>query len=246
MKVMRIFLAFAIAFGSPIFVAAQELHVPSTPTNYVTDRVSALDAQNKSRLEAELRDYAKATGNEVIIYITGSTGGVPLEDWTAQTAHAWKIGHAKKDNGAVLFLFVKDHRVRIEVGYGLESALTDADSKRIIDDDIVPRMRKGDTDAAVTSGVNGVLHQISPDYKMPDTTSPSAKADDDNKLDLKTILIAIAALGVFILFWFAGSSGDSDYRSDGSSGSGGGGDSGGGDSSSDGGDFGGGGASGSW
>ena len=59
---------------------------------------------------------------------------MPLETYTAQSAHEWKIGRKGHDDGAVLFLFMRDHKVRIEVGYGLEGSLTDADSKRIIDD----------------------------------------------------------------------------------------------------------------
>ena len=99
------------------------------------------------------------------MWIGQSTGDVPLETWTGQTADRWKIGRHGHDDGAVLFLFMQDHKVRIEVGYGLESALPDADAHRIIADDIVPRMKAGDTDGAVSSGVAAMLTTIAPSYK---------------------------------------------------------------------------------
>ena len=97
----------------------------------------------------------------MIVWIGQTTGDVPLETWTGETADHWKIGHRGRDDGAVLFLFIADHKIRIEVGYGLESALTDADSYRIINEVIRPRMRSGDVDGAVSSGVAAMLTTIS-------------------------------------------------------------------------------------
>ena len=78
-----------------------------------------------------------------------------METWTGETADHWKIGRRGHDDGAVLFIFMQDHKVRIEVGYGLESSLTDADSHRIIQDVIVPRMKAGDVDDAVVERRRG-------------------------------------------------------------------------------------------
>lgn len=139
--------------------------VPPTPSHFVTDSGGALSQDAKTALESELAAYQKATGHQIIVWIGDTTGNVPLETWTGDSAHQWKIGRHGHDDGAVLFLFMKDHRVRIEVGYGLESSLTDADASRIIQDDITPRMRSGNVDEAVSSGVAAMLTTITPSYK---------------------------------------------------------------------------------
>jgi uncharacterized protein len=157
-------------------ILAAGLTVPPTPTHYVTDTVGALSAATQTTLENKLRAFDTKTGDQVIVWIGSTTGTTPLEEWTAQTGETWKIGHKGKDNGAILFLFMRDHKVRIEVGYGLEPTLTDAQSARIIDQTILPAMRRGDVDAAVTGGVNGIFAVIDPTYAAPPSAPVSENA----------------------------------------------------------------------
>lgn len=253
MKASHIILAFAFVLGVPLAAgAAAEFPVPPVPTHYVTDGGAALGAGERTKLETTLRKYEKATGNQVIVYIGDTTGDVPLEDWTATTADTWKIGQKKLDNGAVLFLFTKDKRVRIEVGYGLESALTDADSKRIIDTQIVPRMKAGDIDDAIGDGVSGMIHTISPSYAIPPPSHPPEETGDSSSgADDPTFwfsFIFIAFIFVYAFFFQRGKRGKGGYWSGGGflGGSSGGGFGGGGGFSAGGGGFGGGGASGGW
>jgi uncharacterized protein len=135
-------------------------------------------------LEDELESFEAKTGHHVVVYIGGTTGGVPLETWTARTAQSWAVGEKGKDDGAVLFLFMQDHKVRIEVGYGLESTLTDARAARIIADTIVPAMKRGDDDDAVTDGASAMLAAIDPTYQ----TLPSAVAGDAGNSVVDTVL----------------------------------------------------------
>ena len=134
--------------------------VPPAPKHHVTDTVSILGSSTQAKIENELSDFEKKTGDQVIVWIGDTTGDTPLEQWTVQAAQTWKIGHKGKDNGAVLFVFRKDRKARIEVGYGLESVLTDAQSRRIIDDTIAPAMRAGNVDKAVQDGVDSMLRAI--------------------------------------------------------------------------------------
>ena len=246
--------------------------VPPTPDHFVTDTQSVLSPATRSALEQRLHAYEAKTGNQIIVFIGDTTGDVPLEEWTAQTAQTWKIGHAKHDNGAVLFVFMRDHRVRIEVGYGLESVLTDATTKRIIDTRIVPRMKAGNVDAAIQDGVSAMLAAASPGYAgaspMPDATTTSS----GDLPDWAVLFLILAAFGLFVVLpiaiiaivvsrkrrekfgkafhdmWFwnpAGGSGGGTFF--GGYGGGGGFSSGGGGGfSAGGGSFGGGGASGGW
>jgi uncharacterized protein len=201
----------------------------------------------------------------VIVWIGDTTGDVPLETWTGESAHQWHVGRRGKDDGAILFLFVSDHKVRIEAGYGLEGSLTDADASRIIRDDIVPRMKANDPNGAVSSGVAAMLTTITPSYAG--VTPPPAQENTAPPAVSGFVIAVIAFFGLLVLFFAfvifmlvvrkgtprakkeeKGSTFWSSGGSSGSSSSGGSDDfsSSDDDFSSGGGDFGGGGASGSW
>jgi uncharacterized protein len=170
--------------------------IPPTPDHFVTDNAGALSESTRSQLENELQAYERATGHQIIVYIGQTTGGVPLETWTGEAADHWKVGRKGRDDGAVLFLFMRDHRIRIEVGYGLESKLTDADASRIITDDITPKMRAGDPDAAVSAGVADMLTTVAPSYKLSQLQTPAPHSESTSRGN--TVFLA-----VFFLF-FAG------------------------------------------
>lgn len=245
----------------PAFAA--DFTVPPAPTHYVTDNAGALSSATRAAVDAELKAYEKATGHQVIVWIGDTTGDVPLETWTAQTAHQWHVGRRGKDDGAVLFMFTSDHKVRIEVGYGLEGSLTDADASRIIRDDIVPRMKANDPNGAVSSGVAAMLTTITPSYTG--VTPPPAQENTAPPTVSGFVMAMIGFFGLLMMFIAfvivmrivrKGTPAAKKERGFGFWSSGGGGWSSAGgsndssssddDFSSDGGDFGGGGASGSW
>jgi uncharacterized protein len=184
----------AVATAAPALAA--DFTIPPVPTTYVTDNAGALSAQARTAIENELRNYEKQTGHQIIVWIGQTTGNVPLETYTGETADHWKVGRKGYDDGAVLFLFMRDHKVRIEVGYGLEGKLTDADSFRIINDDIVPQMKSGNTDAAISSGVAAILKTVSPTYTASGLPSPAPSESSGS--DLTTGIVVI----VFVLFFF--------------------------------------------
>jgi uncharacterized protein len=177
---------------------AADFTVPPAPTHYVTDNAGALSSATQTSVDAELKAYEKATGHQVIVWIGDTTGGVPLETWTGETAHQWHVGRRGHDDGAILFLFMSDHKVRIEVGYGLEGSLTDADSSRIIRDDIVPRMKANDPDGAVSSGVAAMLTTITPSYGG--VTPPPAAEKVAPPVVTGAVISMFGLFGVFMLF----------------------------------------------
>jgi uncharacterized protein len=183
-----------VSCGTALAAAAAGFQAPPKPTAYVTDNADALSSDTRDSLEKELAAYEKATGHQVIVWIGDTTGDVPLETFTTETAHEWKVGRRGHDDGAILFLFMKDHKIRIEVGYGLEGSLTDADASRIIQDVIRPKMRAGDVDGAVSGGVAGMLKTITPSYAG--VTPPPTETE-------KTAPPAVAAI-IYIFFSFFG------------------------------------------
>jgi uncharacterized protein len=188
------FLAFAVPAG------AAEFAIPPTPDHYVTDNAGALSSATRTSLESELAAYERATGHQVIVWIGQSTGDVPLETWTGETAAHWKVGRRGHDDGAVLFIFMQDKKIRIEVGYGLEGALPDADAFRIIQDVVRPRMRSGDIDGAVSSGIAVMLKTITPSYAgvtPPPAAASSPTAGNDF---LIWVVVAVGLLIIYVVF----------------------------------------------
>jgi uncharacterized protein len=273
-RALPLFVALACALAIAVPALAADFKIPPTPDHYVTDTANALSSDARSSLENELQAYERATGHQVIVYIGDTTGDVPLETWTADSAHQWRIGRRGKDDGAILFLFMKDHKIRIEVGYGLESSLTDADASRIINDIIRPKMRANDTDGAVSGGVAAMLKTITPAYAA--VTAPPVEEEPTTPRWMGLIygfasLFGVVILGVLyiIVMQIVGSvrygylvlregapaakkqmkswpTWSSSGGGSASSSGGGGDDFGGGDFDAGGGDFGGGGASGGW
>jgi uncharacterized protein len=164
----------------------------------VVDAAGALGASTRAALESKLEAFEAATGHHVVVYIGQTTGNVPLETWTAQTAQTWRVGQKGKDDGAVLFAFMKDHKVRIEVGYGLEGTLTDANANQIITNAIVPKMKAGDTDGAVTAGVDGMLAAIAPTYAQSGG-APSDEADGHLATASPTNPFVFLGVAIFVL-----------------------------------------------
>ena len=189
-------LAAVFALAAP--VVAADFTAPPTPNHYVTDGAGVLSSATRTTLENQLRAYESATGHQVVVWIGRTTGDVPLETWTTQTADRWKIGRHGHDDGAVLFVFMDDHKIRIEVGYGLESALTDAQASRIIQDQIAPKLRAGDTDAAISAGVAAMLTTISPAYNG--VTPPPSSAPADTTISGPAAVILIVVFGLIFAF----------------------------------------------
>ena len=103
--------------------------------------------------------------------IVPTTDGEAIEQYSLRVAEAWKIGRKKIDDGALLVIAKNDRRLRIEVGYGLEGALTDATTKRIIDEDITPKFKTGDFGGGVSAGVDQMVRIVNGE-KLPEPEPP--------------------------------------------------------------------------
>lgn len=218
------------------------------PAHWVTDHAGFLTPAVGHELDARLGDFDQRTGHQVLVYIDHTTGGVPIEDWAVKAFERWRVGRAGIDDGAVLFVFSDDHKLRIEVGYGLEDRVPDVVASRIINERMVPRIRSGDNDGAVRAGVDALLTAIgsTPGKGVP--PEPAGERISGVKLVIG-IVVLIFLLGFAIthprLAWLMLLSIGSG-RGGGGGGGGWGGGGGGGGFSGGGGRSGGGGASGSW
>jgi uncharacterized protein len=141
------------------FAAMADVAVPPL-TGRVVDRTATLSSSDIASLDQTLKDFEARKGSQVAVLIVPSTQPETIEQYSLRVAEAWKIGRKKIDDGAILVVAKDDRKLRIEVGYGLEGALTDVTAKRIIDEVITPRFRSGDFAGGISDGVNRILRVI--------------------------------------------------------------------------------------
>ena len=145
-------------------MAAGEV-IPASPAGHFNDYAGIVSGATAQRLDSALDQFERQTSNQVVVAIYPTMqSDSSVEDYTVRVAQAWHAGLKDKDNGAVLFVFVDSHQIRIQVGYGLEPVLTDALCKRIISDEIAPRFHSGDYDGGMVAGVNAIMAATRGEY----------------------------------------------------------------------------------
>jgi uncharacterized protein len=238
-------------------LASAALPVPPAPDRRINDYAGVLSAEDRARLEDKLRAREQGSSNQVVVAIFRSLQGESLEDYSIRLAQAWRIGQKGLDNGVIFLVFTEDRKMRLEVGYGLESKLTDAISSQILRQAVAPRFREGKIADGIAAGLDAIDQAIAGTYKG---TAPAKRQQGSSLFSLFLLAIVLAGLGSIIIpAMFAnarrqgwtggrggwGGGGPFIFMGGGGSGGGGGGG-GGGDFGGGGGGFGGGGASGDW
>jgi uncharacterized protein len=141
------------------FAALADVAVPPL-TGRVVDRTATLSSSDVASLDQTLKDFEARKGSQVAVLIVPTTQPETIEQYSLRVAEAWKIGRKKIDDGAILVVAKDDRKLRIEVGYGLEGALTDVTTRRIIDEVITPKFRNGDFGGGISDGVSRILRVI--------------------------------------------------------------------------------------
>jgi uncharacterized protein len=155
-------LAHALIAAALLLLGAAALAEPVFPalTGRIVDDAGILSANTRSRLDASLAAHEQQTGQQLVVVTLRSLQGYTIEDFGYQLGRHWGIGQKGRDNGALLIVAPKERKVRIEVGYGLEGTLTDAQSRIIIEQVILPQFRRGDLDAGVRDGTAAILRVL--------------------------------------------------------------------------------------
>ena len=141
------------------FAAAADVAVPPL-VGRVVDQTATLSSGDVASLQQTLKDFEARKGSQIAVLIVPTTAPETIEQYSLRVAEAWKIGRKKIDDGALLVIAKNDRHLRIEVGYGLEGALTDVTSKRIIDEVITPKFRSGDFAGGISAGVDRIIRVI--------------------------------------------------------------------------------------
>jgi uncharacterized protein len=138
---------------------ASALEVPPTPREYLTDYARVIGPQQEVGIAERLAGLEQRTGHQVIAVFFPSLEGEPLEDFTIRCAERWKVGRKGLDDGVIFLAFVRDRRMRLEVGYGLEDKVPDAVAIRLLDDVVRPSFTAGDFGGGVLA-LAGALERI--------------------------------------------------------------------------------------
>ena len=166
------------AFAGATFVALADVAVPPL-TGLVVDLTATLSVDQVAALEQKLKAFEDRKGSQLAVLIVPTTQPETIEQYALRVVEQWKLGRKKVDDGALLLIAKNDRKLRIEVGYGLEGALNDATSKRIIDEIITPKFRNGDFTGGISDGADRILKVIDgeplpapkPEGELPDLSA---------------------------------------------------------------------------
>ena len=168
------FWAVALALAAALF-AVRATAAPNFPplTGRVVDDAHVLSPEVQADLTAKLKALQDKNGDQVVVVTLPTLQGLEIEDYGYQLGRAWGIGQKGKSTGALFIVAPSEHKVRIEVGYGLEPVLTDALTSVILQTTVLPKFRAGDVSGGVAAGTDAIIQQLGLD---PETAQANAKA----------------------------------------------------------------------
>lgn len=164
----RVCFAIAVAL---LVVTTWSLHVSAAPTypaptGFVVDQANIIDSSTEARITARLGALQATSTSEIAVVTVSSLEGYTIEEYSTGLFAYWGIGQEKKDNGVLLLIAPEEREVRIEVGYGLEGALTDLESSQIIDSVLVPSFKKEQYSEGIEEATNAIITAIEGEYTV--------------------------------------------------------------------------------
>ncbi len=162
---VRLFLALVALFASAICSLATEV-IPPKPDRYFNDYAHVVSPEAAQRFNEQLAQFERDTSNQVVVAVFPKMqSDSSIDDYTQRVAQAWGVGQKDRRNGAVLFVFIQDRKMFIQVGYGLEGALPDVTAFDITERHIKPRFRTGDYEGGLATGIDLICKAIRGEYK---------------------------------------------------------------------------------
>ena len=187
-------LLLACALGWSALAPAQ---VPVPPlTGHVIDQTGTLTAEQRASLEQTLTAFEARKGSQLAVLMIASSAPEAIEPFALRVAEQWKLGRKKIDDGAILVVAKGDRAMRIEVGYGLEGALNDLTSKRIISETILPRFKSQDFYGGITAGVGQMMRVIDGEPLPAPSNKPTGGVGDVQQYAPVLFILALAVGGV--------------------------------------------------
>lgn len=182
-------------FASAIVVGAAE-NIPPKPAGYFNDYAGVVSKEAALRFNEKLAQFERETSNQVLVVVfrrMESTSSI--EDFTQRVAQAWGVGQKNRRNGAVLFVFVENRNMFLQVGYGLEGALPDLTAFDITERHIKPRFRNNDYEGGLAAGIDLICKAIRGEYKGTGRTK--AEENPAGKKSGSGLIVFLICLAIF-------------------------------------------------
>lgn len=163
MKLRCLFLLTVLLAATGLSAAER---IPPAPEHYFNDYAGVVGRDTAQALNRQLEQFERDSSNQLLVAIYPKMeSDSSVEDYTVRVAQAWKAGQQGRNNGAVLFAFMQERQLYLQVGYGLEGAIPDATAKRIIEREIVPRFKQGDINGGMSAAVTAMIAAAKGEYK---------------------------------------------------------------------------------
>lgn len=193
-KHLRRFVVFlAIVSALLLSPVARALDVPARPTEWVTDGAGVLSAADRQALNEKLEAFAQRSGSQFLVFVYPSLEGEAIEDFTIRAAEQWKT---KQDRALIIFVFVQERKVRIEVGYGLEGAIPDGISSRAIREYIAPGFQRGDYAGGLNAAVDFLIARV--EGREQAIPHEGGRGGQSTTISLRDILPLLFILFIFL------------------------------------------------
>ena len=175
---------------------------PPQPPRRVNDLAGMLPDGAADRMESLLAAYEDSTSTQIAVVLVPDLEGYEVADYASRLFEEWKIGQQGVNNGLLILVARDDRKIRLETGYGLEERLTDALSRRIIEQDILPLLRNGDVEGGIMAGMYRIAEVLSGAYEAPADEKPGF-----GKYIIRNFPFLLAILIVLLLMKAGGSGG---------------------------------------
>lgn len=184
------------------FAAAADPSYPAL-TGRIVDGASLIAPEARQRIEGKLKAHEDKTSDQLVVATVPSLQGVVIEDFANGLFRFWKLGEKARNNGVLLLVAPSERKVRIEVGYGLEGALTDALSKVIITTAVTPKFKTGDFAGGIEGGVDAILSILAGDAEEWQRRA-TVRSDESSTGEMIAVLVVFAIVFVILVFWVRG------------------------------------------
>ena len=174
-------------------LAIAEVSIPTLSAR-VTDQTATFTVEQTLSLEQTLQAFEARKGSQIAVLVVASTLPESIEQYSLRVVEQWKLGRKKIDDGVLLIVAKDDRALRIEVGYGLEGALTDAASKRIVSEVITPHFKQGEYFAGIVAGVAQIIRVIDGE-SLPEPAAQADRATSKLQQYVPVLFIIVLALG---------------------------------------------------
>jgi uncharacterized protein len=155
----------------PVAIHAQDVPAKPNPPRRVNDFAHVMTPDQIQTLEQKLVAFNDSTTSDIVVVTVPDIGDAPIEDYALKLLRTWGVGDKKNNNGIVVLADIKDHKVYIAVGYGLEGAIPDVTAKAIVDNEMVPNFREGGNDnfyRGFDQATNALIKAAAGEYKAPE------------------------------------------------------------------------------